>query len=149
MRKMTAGLLASVLSSVKINRIPSREARTALLKDFVAFRRIASATDADRAEIVRKFQADWAGELDDVEAQRQASRKAGTDAPVTGHDAYLEAEAVALDAIALLEEEDVDVQVEKVKAEVLYDPDLWPEDVTLGQIPGTIDFLVQNGVAEE
>jgi len=149
MRKMTIGLLANILSGIKINRVPGREAKGALMKDYLAFRKIATKADADKNEIVRKFQADWADELEDVEAQREANRKNGTDLPIHGHDAYLEAEDVALDAIALIDEEDVEVQVAKVKAELLYDPDLWPDDVTLGQIPGTIEFLIANGVAED
>lgn len=134
--------LDGILSGVKINRIKDRQVKADLLRDYLALHRIAKAADEEKNAIIEKFQADWRDELAPVQAFRSAG------APVEGHGDYLDAEKDALETIEAVFTRDEEVELVKVKADALYDPDLWADDITLGQIPGTIDFLVENGVAE-
>jgi len=140
--------LANTLSVIKINKITDKGAKEALLKDYLIVHRIAKMVKADKDETIRKFQEDWKDEIDAVDAQRREGK------PVTGHDEYLEAEADAIKSINgfdLVEHTLYDktpLEFDKVKADLLYNTDLWPDDISLGQIPGTIDFLIEKGLAE-
>jgi hypothetical protein len=142
MKLSTISAIAGVLSAMKINRIGDKAVKVALLNDYLAFRKESKAAEAERNEIVSKFQADWADELDAVEAFRKEGR------PVEGHESFLAAEKDAVEAIDAIYDRDAEVSVTKVKSSVLYDPDIWADDITLAQIPGTIEFLIGEGVAE-
>ena len=134
--------LDGILSGIKINRIKEREDKDALLRNYLAIHRIAKAVEGEKKEIVDKFQKDWAEELAPVQALREKGE------PVTGHDDYLDAEQDALRTIATLYEKEEEIAIVPVPSGTLCNPDIWAEDITLGQIPGTIDFLVEHGVAE-
>ena len=125
MRTDTIATLAGILSGIKINKISDKEVKAGLLKDYLALRKVSKVAEEERNEIVSKFHEDWGGETPTKEAEKDAE-----------------------DAIRVIYGRDMDLALEKVKSEPLYDPDIWADDITLGQIPGTIDFLVANGVAE-
>lgn len=93
MKLSTINEAAGVLAGIKINRISDKKVKSALLKDFLALRKIVKQAGEDQQEIVRKFQDDWKDELAEVEAFRKEKK------PVEGHDAYLEAERDANKAI--------------------------------------------------
>lgn len=132
MNLATAKVVCDILVAMKINRIKDKEAKLALTKDFVAVRKAVKAVDDDRREISDKFRSDWEDELQNE----------------TKSVAYLEAENEANEAVRALYFADAEIEVEKVKADLLLDPELWGEDDTLGQIANSVDFLVQAGLAE-
>lgn len=132
MNLATAKVVCDILVAMKINRIQDKDAKLALTKDFVAVRKAVKAVDDDRREISDKFRSDWEDELQNE----------------TKSVAYLEAENEANEAVRALYFADAEIEVEKVKADLLLDPELWGEDDTLGQIANSVDFLVQAGLAE-
>ena len=132
MNLATAKVVCDILVAMKINRIKDKEAKLALTKDFVAVRKAVKAVDDDRREISDKFRSDWEDELQNE----------------TKSVAYLEAENEANEAVRALYFADAEIEVEKVKADLLLDPELWGEEDTLGQIANSVDFLVEAGVAE-
>ena len=125
-----------MLSGIKFNRIADKEAKTALLEDYLALRRVVKDADAEKSEIVRKFQEDWADELPKVQAFRDK------DEPVVGHDDYLEAEKDANKAIIDLFSEKVDIDLSPAKLDAIMD---FSEDITLEQIA----FLQECGIIKE
>lgn len=132
MNLATAKVVCDILVAMKINRIQDKDAKLALTKDFVAVRKAVKAVDDDRMEISDKFRSDWADELQNE----------------TKSVAYLEAENEANEAVRALYFADAEIEVEKVKADTLFDPELWGADDTLGQIANSVDFLVRAGLAE-
>lgn len=132
MNLATAKVVCDILVAMKINRIKDKDAKLALTKDFVAVRKAVKAVDDDRREISDKFRSDWEDELQNE----------------TKSVAYLEAENEANEAVRALYFAEAEIEVEKVKADLLLDPELWGEDDTLGQIANSVDFLVQAGLAE-
>ena len=127
--------LAEILAGMKINKVVNKEAKAALLKDYLALRKEAKQADADREEIVRKFQDDWAEELPKVESFRRQGK------PVVGHLDYLEAEKDANKAISDIFSQEVDIDLTAVPIDAL---DAVSEDITLEQIA----LLQENGIIE-
>ena len=121
----TISSVARILSSVSITRIQDKRAKSALLKDYLALRRVDKAVQGDRDEIARKFRDDWAEEMEAVEALRRAGK------PIVGHDGYLSAEADANKAIAELFAGAEDVDLSPVDASVILS---LQEDITLEQV---------------
>jgi len=142
MKIETINTLVGILSGIRINRIADKAVKAGLLKDYLALRKVAKEAEAEKDDIVSKFQSDWADELSDVDAMRKDGK------PVVGHDAYLDAERDALDAIGEIYAREAVVDLVKVSPKPLFDPDVWADDITLGQIPGSIDFMTANGVTE-
>ena len=132
MNLATAKVVCDILVAMKINRIQDKDAKLALTKDFVAVRKAVKAVDDDRLEISDKFRSDWADELQNE----------------TKSVAYLEAENEANEAVRALYFADAEIELKKVKADTLFDPELWGADDTLGQIANSVDFLVRAGLAE-
>ena len=127
--------LAEILAGMKVNKVVNKEAKAALLKDYLALRKEAKQADADREEIVRKFQDDWAEELPKVESFRRQGK------PVVGHLDYLEAEKDANKAISDIFSQEVDIDLTAVPIDAL---DAVSEDITLEQIA----LLQENGIIE-
>ena len=132
MNLATAKVVCDILVAMKINRIKDKDAKLVLTKDFVAVRKAVKAVDDDRREISDKFRSDWEDELQNE----------------TKSVAYLKAVKDANEAVRALYFAEAEIEVEKVKADLLLDPELWGEDDTLGQIANSVDFLVQAGLAE-
>lgn len=127
--------LAEILAGLKINKVEDKEAKATLLKDYLALRREAKSADADREEIVRKFQDDWAEELPKIESFRRKGK------PVVGHLDYLEAEKDANKAISAIFSQEADIDLAPVKLDAI---SAFSEDITLEQIA----FLQENGIIE-
>ena len=128
--------LATILGGIKINRIEDKDAKAALLKDYLALRKVAKEAEADRDEIVRKFQEDWKDELAAVEAYRREKK------PVVGHLDYLEAERDANKAIQDTFAKEVELTLAPVPFDAIEDVS---EDITLEQVA----FLQDNGIIKE
>lgn len=135
MKISTASTAASILSGIRLNRITDKDAKAALLKDYLALRRAAKEADADKDEIIRKFQEDWADELRAVQSFREKNR------PVIGHLDYLEAEKDANKAISAIFSADVEIDLSPVEISAVAD---FSEDITLEQIA----FLQECGIVE-
>lgn len=133
MKLSTAKVIGDILFAMKINRIPDKEAKAVLTKDYLVIRNAVKDADADRDELAKKFREDFADEINN---------------PVKS-DAFLKAEAEAKAAIIEIYDKEADIDLVAVKAGPLYDAELWGENDTLGQIANTVDFLVESGVAEE
>ena len=133
MKISAASTAASILSGIRLNRITDKDAKAALLKDYLALRRVAKEADADKDEIIRKFQEDWADELRAVQSFREKNR------PVIGHLDYLEAEKDANKAISAIFSADVEIDLSPVEISAVAD---FSEDITLEQIA----FLQECGI---
>ena len=84
MKTSVANAIAVLLSGVKINKIEDKDAKAALLKDYIALRRVVKDAEEAKGEIIRKFQEDWAEVLPAVQAFRDKNEV------VVGYDDYLE-----------------------------------------------------------
>lgn len=128
--------IAGILAGVKINRIEDKAAKSNLMKDYLALRKILKSAQEDKDEIVRKFQEDWKDELAAVEAYRRENK------PVVGHLDYLEAERDANKAIQDLFGKEVELTLTPVSFDAFSGVS---EDLTLEQIA----FLHESGIIEE
>ena len=127
--------LAEILAGMKINKVVLKGPKQALMMDYLALRKEVKKAEADREEIVRKFQDDWAEELPKVESFRRQGK------PVVGHLDYLEAEKDANKAISDIFSQEVDIDLTAVPIDAL---DAVSEDITLEQIA----LLQENGIIE-
>ena len=125
--------IAEILGGIKINRIEDKEAKAALLKDYLAIRKEARQAEADRDEIIRKFQDDWKDEIPAIGKFRAEGK------PVLGHLDYMEAEKDANKAISAVFSQEVDIDLAPVEMDAL---EAVSEDITLEQIA----FLQENGI---
>ena len=133
----TINVLVGILAGMKLNKISDKKVKTALVNDYLHLRRFAKEADADRKELVDKFQSDWADELDEVEAFRRENK------PVVGYDSYLEAERDANKAISDLFTKDVEVDIQPVPMNDFM-AHCGADELTLEQLA----FLQENGVVE-
>lgn len=136
MKLAAINIAAGILSGIKLNRITDKDAKAALLRDYLALRKVCKEAEAEKDEIIRKFQEDWADELKAVQAFRDKGEK------VVGHDDYLDAEKDANKAISDIFSAPVDIDLSPAKIEALID---FSEDITLEQIA----FLEDCGIIEE
>lgn len=124
-----------ILAGVKINRMEDKGAKSALMQDYLALRKVLKPAKEDKDEIARKFQEDWKEELFTVERLINANQ------PVIGHDGYLKAKSDAERAIQDLFGKEVDVTLTPVPFDAL---DRVSDDLTLEQLA----FLQESGVVE-
>lgn len=128
--------ILGILSGVKISKIADKEAKDALLKDYIAMRKHLKPAQEDKDEIIRKFQEDWGDELAAVEKYRREKK------PVVGHLDYLDAERDADKAIQDLFSREVDITITPVSFEAF---DGVSDTLTLEQVA----FLQDNGIIKE
>ncbi len=134
--------IAGILAGVKINKMEDKAAKSALMQDYLALRKVLKSAQEDKDEIVRKFQEDWKDELAAVEAYRRKNK------PVVGHLEYLEAERDANKAISDIFDREVELEIVKVPEGSMSNPELWGIDITLEGIPSSIEFLKEKGIVE-
>lgn len=131
--------IGGILATMKINRIHDKEAKDALGNTFLAVRKALRPFEKDRDELVEKFRNDWKDEITAILAKQERD-----------FDEYHTAENdLNVAVFKMLDEREADMDFSPIKAELLYAPDLWGEDATLGEIDNAISFLVKHGVAEE
>ena len=133
----TINMLVGILAGMKLNKISDKKVKSALVDDYLHLRRFVKEAEADRKELVDKFQEDWADELDEVETFRRENK------PVIGHDAYLEAEKDANKAISGLFTKEVDVDIKSIPMNDFM-AFCASEDLTIEQLA----FLQENGIVE-
>ena len=137
MKLSTINALCGVIQKIDTKEISDAKVRTALYNDYFYLRRFVKQAEADRQEVVSKFQQDWKDELAAVEAFRRENK------PVEGHDAYLEAEKDANKAISGIFDAEVEVNIKAVKI------DAFMASYKGGVSFEEIAFLQENGVLEE
>ena len=138
MKLSTINAIAGLLSGMKISKIADKEVKTALVNDYLHLRKLVKEVDAERKELVEKFQSDWADEMPLVEAFRKDGK------PVVGHDAYLDAERDANKTIAEMFDKEAETSLKAVPVEDFVAA-CGGEELTLEQIA----FLQDNGLIEE
>ena len=133
----TINMLVGILAGMKLNKIADKKVKTNLVNNYLHLRKFVKETEADRRELVDKFQEDWADELDEVEAFRRDGK------PVVGHDCYLEAEKDANKAISDLFAREVEVGIQPIPMAdfMAY---CGAEDLTIEQLA----FLQESGLVE-
>lgn len=136
MKVETINIAAGILSRMKINKIEDKDAKAALLKDYLALRKVAKEADEDKNEIIKKFQDDWHEELSEVEAFRRENK------PVEGHKEYLDAERDANKAISDILAGEADVNLTPIALDAVT---ALSDDITLEQVA----FLQEAGLIEE
>lgn len=127
--------IAGILAGMKLSKITDKEVKNNLLKTFIEARKIAKDIDAERLEIITKFQSDWMEELRAVEDFRIKK------VPVIGHQEYLEAEKDANALLDSLFEKDVDLKICPVTMDNFMSF-CGSEEITFEQVA----FLQDNGV---
>lgn len=127
--------IAGILAGMKLSKITDKEVKNNLLKTFIEARKIAKDIDAERLEIIAKFQSDWMEELKAVEDFRIKK------VPVIGHQEYLEAEKDANALLDSLFEKDVDLKICPVTMDNFMSF-CGSEEITFEQVA----FLQDNGV---
>ena len=137
MKLATINMLVSILGGIKLNKILDKKVKTALVNDYLHLRKFVKEGEAERQDLVDKFQADWADELDDVETLRRAGKK------VVGHDAYLDAEKDANKAISDIFSSEVEVDIKPVAIDDFM-ASCAGEELTLEQLA----FLQESGLVE-
>lgn len=137
MKLATINMLVSILGGIKLNKILDKRVKTTLVNDYLHLRKFVKEGEAERQDLVDKFQADWADELDDVETLRRAGKK------VVGHDAYLDAEKDANKAISDIFAREVEVDIKPVPIDDFMTA-CGGEELTLEQLA----FLQESGLVE-
>ena len=137
MKLATINMLVSILGGIKLNKILDKKVKTALVNDYLHLRKFVKEGESERQDLVDKFQADWADELDDVETLRRAGKK------VVGHDAYLDAEKDANKAISDIFSSEVEVDIKPVEIDDFM-ASCAGEELTLEQLA----FLQESGLVE-
>lgn len=137
MKLATINMLVSILGGIKLNKILDKKVKTALVNDYLHLRKFVKEGEEERQDLVDKFQADWADELDDVETLRRAGKK------VVGHDAYLDAEKDANKAISDIFAREVEVDIKPVAIDDFM-ASCAGEELTLEQLA----FLQESGIVE-
>ena len=137
MKVATINMLVGILAGMKLNKISDKKVKTALVNNYLALRKFAKETEADRKELVDKFQEDFSDELDEVEAFRRDGK------PVVGHDSFLEAEKDANKAISDLFTREVEVDIKSIPMNDFM-AFCGSEELTIEQLA----LLQENGVVE-
>lgn len=131
--------IAGVLAGIKINKIADKSTKDEISKSFLAVRKALRPFERDRNELVEKFRSDWKDEITADLAKKDFDRTT-----------FEQAKADLNNTIAkMLNEGESDISFSPVKSDILFNPDLWWENATLGEIDNSIAFLVKHGVTEE
>ena len=126
-------IAVSILAGIKINRITDKRVKACLVNDYLHLRKFVKEAEAERQDLVDKFQQDWADELPAVQAFRDKGE------PVVGHESYMEAEKDANKAISAVFSAEVDIDLSPVEMDAMMD---FSDDITLEQIA----FLQEAGI---
>lgn len=127
--------IANILSGIKLNKIPDKDTKEILVKDYLLLKKLVKEVEEEKQDIISKFQSDFQDEIQEVDALRQENK------PVEGHEEYLEAENDAIKMINDAYARDVEVSLTSVELDKFLAA-AGEEALTLE----TIAFLQENGV---
>lgn len=133
----TINVLVSILGGMKLNKITDKKVKTTLVNDYLHLRKFAKQAEVDRQDLIEKFQEDWKDELEAVEAFRREGK------PVEGHEAYLEAEKDANEAISAIFNAEVEASIQSTPMDAFL-ASCGAEELTIEQVA----FLQENGLVE-
>lgn len=137
MRLADINTAVGILGGIKISRITDKRVKACLVNDYLQLRKFVKEAEAERQDLVAKFQEDWADELDAINALRQDGKK------VVGHDGYLEAEKDTNKAISDIFAREVEVSIKPLAMDEFMTA-CSGEELTIEQLA----FLQESGVVE-
>ena len=127
--------IANILSDIKLNKIPDKNTKEILVKNYLLLRKLVKEIEEEKQDIISKFQFDFQDEIQEVGTLRQKNE------PVEGHKEYLEAEKDVIKMINDAYARDVEVSLTAVELDKFLAA-AGKEALTLE----TIAFLQENGV---
>lgn len=101
----------NALGRVTVNKVKNDVVRNTLIYDYRRLRKASREIEQERADLLEKFRADFADEVLEVAALRDAMK------PVTDHKEFLAAEAEANRQIKVLFQEGIELDLAKVSVE--------------------------------
>ena len=137
MKLAEINMIVGTLAGMKLNKITDKRVKTTLVNDYLHLRKFVKDAESERQDLVDKFQEDWKDELNEVEASR-VNRQ-----PVVGHDAFLQAEKDANEAIQAIFAREVEVSIKSIPMDdfMAY---CGAEELTIEQLA----FLQESGIIE-
>lgn len=130
--------LVDILAGIKLCKIPDSDVKGGILMNYLALRKIVKDVEADKQELVMKFQEDWKEERDAVIELRKKKQ------PVEGHDDYLKAVDETNLILQKMDETEMEVSIKPVKMDKFV-ASIPGEEINLEQIA----ILVDCGILEE
>ena len=130
--------LVDILAGIKLCKIPDSDVKGGILMNYLALRKIVKDVEADKQELVMKFQEDWQEERNAVIELRKKKQ------PVEGHDDYLKAVDETNLILQKMDETEMEVSIKPVKMDKFV-ASIPGEEINLEQIA----ILVDCGILEE
>lgn len=130
--------LVDILAGIKLCKIPDSDVKGGILMNYLTLRKIVKDVEADKQELVMKFQEDWEEERNAVIELRKKKQ------PVEGHDDYLKAVDETNLILQKMDETDMEVSIKPVKMDKFV-ASIPGEEINLEQIA----ILVDCGILEE
>lgn len=130
--------LVDILAGIKLCKIPDSDVKGGILMNYLALRKIVKDVEADKQELVMKFQEDWKEERNAVIEHRKKKQ------PVEGHDDYLKAVDETNLILQKMDETEMEVSIKPVKMDKFV-ASIPGEEINLEQIA----ILVDCGILEE
>lgn len=130
--------LVDILAGIKLCKILDSDIKNGILMSYLALRKIVKDVEADKQELVMKFQEDWKEERDAVFLLRKEKK------PIEGHDDYLDAVNETNLILHKMDETEIDVSIKPVKMDKFV-VSIPGEEINLEQIA----ILLDGGILEE
>lgn len=130
--------LVDILAGIKLCKISDSDVKGGILMSYLSLRKIVKDFEADKQELVMKFQEDWKEERDAVFVLRREKK------PIEGHDDYLKAVDETNLILQKMDETDIEVSIKPVNMDKFV-ASIPGEEINLEQIA----ILVDCGVLEE
>ena len=130
--------LVDILAGIKLCKIPDSDVKGGILMNYLALRKIVKDVEADKQELVMKFQEDWKEERNAVIELRKKKQ------PVEGHDDYLKAVDETNLILQKMDETEMEASIKPVKMDKFV-TSIPGEEINLEQIA----ILVDCGILEE
>lgn len=130
--------IVDILAGIKLCKISDSDVKGGILMNYLALRKIVKDVEADKQELVMKFQEDWQEERNAVIELRKKKQ------PVEGHDDYLKAVDETNLILQKMDETEMEVSIKPVKMDKFV-ASVPGEEINLEQIA----ILVDCGILEE
>lgn len=130
--------LVDILAGIKLCKIPDSDVKGGILMNYLALRKIVKDVEADKQELVMKFQEDWKEERNAVIELRKKKQ------PIEGHDDYLKAVDETNLILEKMDETEMEASIKSVKMDKFV-ASIPGEEINLEQIA----ILVDCGILEE
>ena len=130
--------LVDILAGIKLCKISNSDIKSGILMSYLALRKIVKDVEADKQELVMKFQEDWKEERNAVIELRKKKQ------PVEGHDDYLKAVDETNLILQKMDETEMEASIKPVKMDKFV-ASIPGEEINLEQIA----ILVDCGILEE